>query len=258
MAIKITVLGSGTSTGVPMLGCHCQVCLSSDPRNFRTRSSIAVEVDDELSFVIDTGPEFRLQMVREKIKPPTNYIFTHTHADHCHGFDDLRSVYFIARKPIRCYAREEFIDEFKRRFHYIFEDTGYQGVRPEIDFIAIPESGSFSIGNLTIETFSCPHGNIKTSIFKVNSFAYATDFKSFPENVISAWKNNIDTMIASGIRYGTHHTHSTIDETLALFTQLNVKCGFITHISHEVDHATVSKNLPKNIQLAYDGLTFKV
>ncbi len=261
MEIDVTILGSGTSTGVPMIGCNCTVCLSQNPRNHRTRVSIYVQVStskQQNSFVVDTGPEFRLQMVREKVPPPVDYIYTHIHADHCHGFDDLRSVYFAVKKPLRCYAKLEFIDEIKKRFHYMFEDTGYQGGRPVIEFLAIPESGIFKIQDLLIETFSCPHGNVLTSIFKIGSFVYATDFKILPPEVIAAWTGKIHTMIASGIRYGTHHTHSTIEETVALFKLMQVKRGIITHLSHEVDYEPVSKNLPENIELAYDGMKLKI
>ena len=190
--------------------------------------------------------------------PPIHYLYTHTHADHCHGFDDLRSVYFSAGQPLKCYARAEFIAELKQRFRYIFEDTGYQGGKPLIDFVEIPETGRFFVDKLPVETISCVHGNVKTSIFKFGRFVYATDFKFFTPENIESWRGSIDTMIASGIRYGKHHTHSTIEETLILFTQLAVKRGIITHLSHDVDYETVSQKLPAHAELAYDGMTFKI
>lgn len=259
MSLQVEILGCGTSTGVPVLGCPCSVCLGDQPRNQRWRTSIAIKTPSGQDLVVDTGPEFRLQALRAGIKNLQRVLYTHIHADHVHGFDDLRGLYFNSQKPITCWLHPEYMKELKHRFHYAFEDTGYLGGRPEIHLTPLPEeSGVFSIGDMEVETFLVPHGNARTNVFRFGSFAYATDFKSFTDEAIRAWRGKVHTMIASGLRWKEHKTHSTVPETLELFKLLDVERGIITHMSHDVDYFNDSNKMPQGVELAYDGMQISV
>jgi phosphoribosyl 1,2-cyclic phosphate phosphodiesterase len=259
MSISVEILGCGTSTGVPVIGCSCRVCKSEHPRNQRWRTSIALHTPSKESLVVDTGPEFRLQLLRAGITKLRRIIYTHIHADHLHGFDDLRGLYFNNQKSIDCWIHPNHLRELKHRFHYAFEDTGYLGGRPEIQLNPLPtNSGIFSIGDMDVETFLVPHGNTWTNIFRFGRFAYATDFKLFTDEVLRAWRGKIHTMIASGLRWKDHKTHSTISETLELFKQLDVERGIITHMSHDIDYLEDSPKLPQGVELAYDGMKLTI
>lgn len=255
MGVQVTILGSGTSTGVPVLGCSCDVCKSRDPRNERWRASILIKTSEGIPIVIDTGPEFRLQLIRAQVSELQHVIYTHLHADHCHGFDDLRGLFFNSGNPISCYLDAEYIGELKNRFHYAFEDTGYLGGRPDIHLNPLPQDGGrFDIAGQEADTIRLPHGNVLTNAFRFGNFAYATDFKEFPQEAIERWRGKIHTMVASGLRWREHKTHSTISETLAIFKALGVKRGIVTHMNHEIEYVRDSKLIPEGVELAYDGL----
>lgn len=255
MGLRVTILGCGTSTGVPVLGCSCEVCLSKDPKNHRWRTSILVHTSENIPIVIDTGPEFRLQLLRAGVSQLQQVLYTHLHADHSHGFDDLRGLYFNSGHPITCHLDPEYIGELKQRFHYAFEDTGYLGGKPDLHLSPLPQNaGTFKIAGQEIETVRLPHGNVYTNAFRFGAFAYATDFKGFTEEALNLWRGKIHTMVASGLRWREHKTHSTIGETLEVFKALGVKRGIITHLNHEIDYNRDSKLMPEGVELAYDGL----
>ena len=251
--MKIVILGSGTSTGVPVLGCQCSVCLSDSKYNKRTRSSIAIATDSVGWIVVDTAPEFRLQALDAGIHRVEVVLYTHLHADHCAGFDDLRAFSFGDEHSIDCFMAPEFMEEFKDRFGYVFRDTGYMGAKPKIELKEIIPAG-FVVHGLKIEPIRLPHGHLKTVAYRIGNFLYATDFKSFSSSQIKKLSGKIDTMIASGIHFGEHAAHSTIPETIELFQKLEVKQGIITHLSHEVDYLRDNSRLPDNVFLAYDGM----
>lgn len=251
--MKITILGSGTSTGVPVIGCPCAVCSSPDIRNKRTRASIAVQEGSE-TLLIDTSPEMRLQVLAAGIVDISAVLYTHTHADHTQGFDDLRGFYFRSRKAVDCYLMEEYHAEFRERFRYAFEDTGYQGATPQVNLKAMPLA-RFNLGSFVIDPVRLPHGHVNTCGFRFGNFVYATDFKRFPADVIEKWRGHIHTMVASGIHFGTHKAHSVIPETIELFRQLGVKRGIISHLAHDVDYAKHNAEMPPGVELAYDGMT---
>lgn len=251
--MKAIILGSGTSTGVPVIACSCAVCLSDHPRNKRTRASIAVQKGGE-TLLIDTSPEMRLQVLAAKISKISAVLYTHLHADHVHGFDDLRAFHFVNRQPLDVYMLPELIPEFKSRFHYAFEDTGYKGAIPQVQLHSIPE-GPFEIGPFKIEPVRLPHGHVTTCGFRFENFAYATDFKEFPRRVIDRWRGKIHSMVASGIHFGQHASHSVIPETIALFEDLRVKRGVLSHLAHEVEYIEHSACLPPQVELAFDGMT---
>lgn len=255
--MRVVVLGSGTSTGVPVIGCTCAVCQDKRPGNQRFRASIAIISDSGFTVVVDTAPEFRLQLLRENIQRLDAVLYTHMHADHTHGFDDLRAFYFHHKQPVKCYVAADVIPEFKSRFAYAFEDTGYLGAKPQVDLETTPEK-PFMLGDLNIEPITLPHGHVSVVGFKIGRFAYVTDFKTFSPAQIAAWKGKIDVMIASGIHFGTHATHSTIPETLALFKQLGVRQGYLTHLAHDVEYYGDAARLPADVAFAYDGLSLTI
>ena len=252
--MRVVILGSGTSAGVPVLGCTCEVCRSTDPKSKRTRASIFVECSPKQRLLIDTAPEMRLQMLAAGLSRADAVLYTHMHADHTHGFDDLRAFYFHEKSPVPVYLLERYQDEMRQRFSYAFRDTGYIGTKPQIELHTIPENASFSAAGQSIESIVLPHGNVVSAAFLIGNFAYATDFKAFSAAQIKAWRGRIDTMVASGIHFGQHPTHSVIPETLALFEALQVRRGILSHLSHDVDHDRDQKRLPPNISFAYDGM----
>lgn len=256
--MKVVVLGSGTSTGVPVIGCECEVCQSKAERNQRTRASLAVTSSSgATTLVIDTATEFRLQVLRAGIKKVDAVLYTHIHADHCHGFDDLRAFSFREKKVIPCFLGVDHEQEFRARFQYAFDDTGYNGSKPQITLERIPE-GPFQIGDLSIDPIILPHGHVRTWGFRIGNFAYATDFKTFSEDQIARWRGKIKTMVASGIHFGRHSTHSVIPETIELFRRLDVQHGVITHLAHEIDYLRDGERLPSHVEFAYDGMTIDV
>lgn len=251
--MRVVVLGSGTSTGVPMIGCDCSVCTSTDPKNSRFRSSIAIMNDTGEWLIFDTPPEFRQQVIGAGIKKLKNVVYTHLHADHIFGFDDLRAFCFKGEDAVSCYVAEDCLEEFRERFGYAFYDTGYSGAKPKIVLKPIP-SDPFSINGIHLEPIRLTHGNVMTTGFKIGKFAYFTDFKGFPKSFIREWKGRIDVALASGIHFGSHSAHNSVQETMQLFSDLGVKRGYITHLSHRIDYNRDSHRLYKNIEFAYDGL----
>jgi phosphoribosyl 1,2-cyclic phosphate phosphodiesterase len=251
--MRVHILGSGTSSGVPVIGCHCSVCKSKDPKNHRTRASIAIS-EAGRTIMIDTAPEMRLQVLRAGIDEIDGLLYSHMHADHTAGFDDLRAFYFKSRRALECYLLPEYFEELRTRFRYAFVDTGYYGLTPQVNLHAIPDK-SFQLAGFDIEPVRLTHGNVPSCGFRVGRFAYATDFKNFPQETIKAWRGKIDVMVASGIHFGTHKTHSVIPETLQLFDDLAVKRGIISHLAHDVDYVEHAALLPDFAEYAFDGMT---
>lgn len=254
MLRKVTVLGCGTSTGVPVIACQCPVCCSSAPRNKRLRSSVLL-TSDQAKIVIDTTPEFRLQMLNAQVKELTAVLYTHIHADHCHGFDDLRMFAFgDNHPPIVCYIDRCYLDEFKAKFPYAFKATSYSGTVPEISLLAIPADNSLRVADLDFETVQLAHGRVSSTAFRTGSFAYVTDFKGFPIELLDRWRKKITTLIISGVHFREHQSHSSIPESLAIASELGVDRCYITHLSHEVDYYQHAHRLPAGVEFAYDGL----
>jgi phosphoribosyl 1,2-cyclic phosphate phosphodiesterase len=255
MSLKVTVLGSGTSTGVPVIACGCAVC--RDPGiNRRLRASILIEAGGE-TIVVDTGPDFRAQMLAAQVRRLDRVLYTHLHADHTHGFDDVRAFHFERQVPVVLHLAEEHVADFKARFAYVFQDDGYIVTKPTVDLVPF-RAGTFQAGPLEVEAVRLPHGTMTSYAFKIGGFVYATDFKAMPEAVIQRWKGTIDTMIASGVHYRPHPAHSNVPETVALLGRLGVRRGFITHMNHEVDARIDQARLPPGIAFAQDGLELTV
>lgn len=251
---EITVLGSGTSTGVPVVGCSCSVCMSSSPYDKRLRSSLYfLDKKKKRSVLIDAGTDLRTQLLSNNISDVDYIFFTHTHADHCHGLDDIRPIFFKKRKVIKIFAAPEHKKEISDKFYYIFRDTGYLGLKPHLEFLSEKELKE-DFKDIGIETASLPHGSTESTLYKLGSFIYATDFKTIPKELIQKWQGKVDLMVASAPTYKEHKTHSCVPETIEIFKKLGVKKGYLTHLSHQIDHSSHSERLPSYAAFAYDGL----
>ncbi len=251
MSIKITFLGSGTSQGVPLIACNCEVCTSADPKDKRLRSSILIE-SAKTRIVIDSGPDFRQQLLREKIKRLDAVVYTHEHKDHIAGLDEVKAFNFINKMRMPVYATTRVQGALKREFAYIFADEKYPGI-PEVDLVDF-ENEVFTIGDLVIEPINVMHYKLPVKGFRVNDFAYVTDSNFIAETEKEKLKN-LDVLVLNSLRREPHISHFTFQEAIDLVNDLKPRKAYFTHISHQLGlHAEVNKELPSNIELAFDGL----
>lgn len=250
--IKITILGSGTSSGIPTLGCSCETCTSDDPKDNRKRSSVLLQ-SDLTTVIIDTSPDFREQMLLNRVDNIDGIIFTHHHFDHIGGFDDIRPFNFRSGKPLPIYLNQKTLTELKRTFTYAFEKPEQIGGGvPQIS-INLIEDGKFRIGDIELEIVPYFHGKLQVLGFRVNNFAYCTDTNYIPDESMEKLKD-LDILVIDALRYHKHPTHFTIDEALYIIEILKPKKAFLTHISHQIKHRNLEKQLPENVCISYDGL----
>lgn len=252
--LKITILGSGTSTGVPMPGCDCPVCHSENPRNHRLRTSALISFRGK-NILIDVGPDFRQQMLTAKVAQIDAVVFTHAHADHVLGVDDLRVYNFKLNGPIPCYGTKDTLDQIKRIFYYVFDrDPRHMGGSvANLDLHPFENFESLNLFGLAITPFPLVHGNVAVTGFRFGNFAYATDCKEISDEA-RACLAGIDVMVLDGLREKEHPTHMTIAQAIEAGEKLGVKKLYLIHMSHSVEYEAVSKTLPGWVELAYDGL----
>ncbi len=251
MSIKITFLGTGTSQGVPIVACDCDVCSSADSRDKRLRSSILVETE-KTRFVIDAGPDFRQQLLFQKIKQLDAVVFTHEHKDHIAGLDDVKAFNFINRMRMPIYATKRVETALHREFAYIFSEEKYPGI-PEIDLINF-DNEPFYVGDILLTPVNVMHYKLPVKGFRINDFAYVTDANFIPEEEKLKLKN-LNVLVLNALRREPHVSHFTFEEAIDLVNELKPKKAYFTHISHQLGlHETISKELPNNIELAVDGL----
>ncbi|MEO6883553.1 MAG: MBL fold metallo-hydrolase [Bacteroidia bacterium] len=249
--MKITFLGTGTSQGVPLIGCSCEVCSSTDAHDKRLRSSILIESQKKV-FVIDTGPDFRQQMLRENVQQLDAVIFTHEHKDHLAGFDDIRAFNYLTKKPVEVYANQNVVNAIKREFPYIFEKIKYPGV-PEINLHLIDEK-PFEIEGTTFIPIEVMHHKLPVLGFRVGDFTYITDANFISEEEKKKVFGS-KVVVLNALRRETHISHFTFDEAIALAKEFGAEKTYFTHISHQLGlHKNIETELPKNIHLAFDGL----
>lgn len=254
--MQITFTGTGTSQGIPVIACPCDVCQSEDSRDKRLRSSIHIQTDTA-SIVIDTGPDFRQQMLRENIKQLDAVVFTHEHKDHTAGLDDVRAFNFVHQKAMKVYATKQVQEALKREFAYAFADTKYPGV-PEITLEEIDSDNPFIINGLTFIPILVYHYKLPVLGFRVGDFTYITDANFIPEEEKEKIKGS-KVIVINTLRRQTHISHYTLDEAIALMEELKPEKAYFTHISHQLGkHEDVSKELPPYIHLAFDGLKILV
>lgn len=249
--LKITFLGTGTSTGVPMIACGCKVCTSENAKDKRLRSSILVQ-SSTTSFVVDTTPDFRYQMLRENIKNLDAILFTHPHKDHIAGLDDVKAFYFFTGNPMEVYANSLTEEALKREFAYVFADKRYPGI-PEINLNTI-DLTPFLIGDIPVIPILVWHLKMPVFGYRFGNFTYITDANRIDEQEKEKIKGS-EAMVVNALRHKGHIAHFSVNEAIALVQELNVPKGYFTHISHQLGlHKKICGELPAGISLAYDGL----
>lgn len=252
--MRIVFLGTGTSVGVPAIGCSCPVCTSTDPRNNRLRVSVYMQTETGLSILVDTGPDLRQQALRYGITRVDAVLFTHAHADHIFGMDDLRRFNQNSDHALPCYADRETAESIKSVFGYSMNHN-MGGALPLIEVIEI--DGSFDIDGVHVVPIPLEHGWRKSTGYRIGRFAYLTDCDGVPETSVDML-DGLDVLVIDGLRFRDHPTHFTIPQAVETIERIRPRRAYITHMSHGVDHETVSKQLPEHVDLAYDGLELVV
>lgn len=252
---KITFLGTGTSQGIPIIGSTHPVCLSADKRDKRLRVSVLIEWENSC-FVIDCGPDFRYQMLRAQVLKIDGILFTHEHADHVAGLDDIRPFVFkMGAMPI--YGEKRVLDDLKKRFGYVFETENRYPGAPKVNINEITEA-PFELNDKTVTPIRVHHGELPILGYRIGDIAYLTDVKSI-EKEFKAKLIGLDVLVLSALRIEPHYSHLNLEEALDLIRELQPKRAYLSHISHKLGfHAEVEKNLPENVFLAYDELVVVV
>lgn len=251
--MKITFLGTGTSQGIPVIACDCDVCCSDDPKDKRLRSSVLVQIESK-NIVIDTGPDFRQQMLREQVNQLDAVLFTHAHKDHTAGLDDIRAYNQAQQKAIDVYAKVEVQENLKKEFAYIFNDYKYPGI-PEIDLHTIDKESNLVIDNTPITPIEVMHYKLPILGYRINDVTYITDAKTISDTEKEKIKGS-RILIINALRIKEHISHMNLTQALELVKELKPEVAYFTHISDGLGkHEVISKQLPNNIHLAYDGLT---
>lgn len=251
-AVKVTVLGSGTSMGVPVIGCKCKVCTSDDPRNTRLRSSIKLTIG-ERTILIDCGVDMRHQLLRRPIDHLDAVLITHTHADHLHGLDDLRAFCYFQRQCMPIYTTRPFIDDINVRFAYAFNPPQMGGGVPLLDLIEITPGQTADISGVPVLPLEIMHGKLPILGFRFGPFAYLTDCSLIPDETAELLAG-VDTVVVSALREREHPTHFNISQATEAARKLGVKKAYLIHMAHDVEHAETEAELPDWVRLAYDGL----
>lgn len=253
--MKVTFLGTGTSQGVPIIGCNCNVCSSPDAKDNRLRCSVYIETGGKY-FVIDTGPDFRQQLLREKILKLDAVIFTHSHKDHISGFDDIRAFNYINKKPVEVYLEDYVLNAIKRDFFYIFEEFKYPGV-PEANFHII-KNEEFFVEGIKILPVRVHHFKMPVLGFRIGNFTYITDANSISNYEIEKIYGT-EILVINALRKETHISHFSLSEAVQMAKKINAKQTYITHLSHQMGlHSEINAELPPEIQLAWDGLSIEI
>jgi phosphoribosyl 1,2-cyclic phosphate phosphodiesterase len=254
--LRVHVLGSGTSVGVPVIGCDCPVCTSNDPRNKRLRSSIALEADGR-RLLIDCSTDFRAQMLRDPLPRIDALLLTHTHSDHVGGIDDLRIFNYRQGEAIPVYSTPGFLDDLKARFHYAFDPLQKGGGVPHLDLCSVTPGVPFAAAGVPVLPVRIMHGKLPILGFRVGDFAYLTDCSAIPPESESLL-HGLDTLILSALRHTPHPTHFTLEQALEAARRLAPRCVFFTHVADELDHETTNRALPDWARLAHDGQVLEV
>ena len=254
MTTKLTFLGTGTSQGVPMIGCGCEVCLSKDPRDQRLRSSVLVE-HEGLTILVDAGPDFRQQMLRAGVSHLDAIILTHNHKDHTGGLDDIRAFNYLEKKASQIYCEKYVEDSLRMEYSYAFEKIKYPGA-PEWDVHIIDEK-PFSINGVEIIPIRGMHYKLPVLGFRFGNIAYCTDMNHIPEEEFSKL-TGLDHFIINTVRYGKHISHFSLEEAVTVAQKVGAKHSWLTHLSHQLPcYTALAAELPEGILPAYDGLTIE-
>lgn len=247
----VTFLGTGTSTGVPVIGCRCGVCTSAEPKNKRLRQSVKIEAGGK-NFLIDTTPDLRLQLLRHPMPRLDFILFTHSHSDHLMGLDDIRPFNFRQREPIHAFASAPTAKAVRRAFSYIWGDSQIGGGKPQLELHEV--DGPFSHEGIDVVPIPVAHGDWTIFGYRIGAFAYITDTNGIPDASMKLLEG-IDTLALDGLRPSPPHpTHFTIGEAVQVAKTIGARQTYLIHLTHEVDHAAFEGRLPAGVHLAYDGL----
>jgi phosphoribosyl 1,2-cyclic phosphate phosphodiesterase len=258
--VKLTFLGTGTSFGIPIIGCSCGVCRSADPRDRRMRVGAVIEGDDGTRLLLDTPPELRLQLVRDGIDQVDAVFFTHDHADHIHGIDDLRAITVRTREPLPLYAAPEVLARLAQRFPYIFDAAMRPAPgtsRPELEPRVILDRDHVHVGALDFEAIAVPHGSMPVLAFRVGDIGYVTDAKRLPDDARDRLRG-VRVLVLNALFRRPHPTHLSIGEAVETARAIGAERTFLIHLTHETSHADLEAELPPDVRPAYDGLVLTV
>ena len=251
--MKITFLGTGTSQGVPFIGCDCTICTSIDPRDNRLRTSVWIDTP-EASIVIDSGPDFRQQMLRAGVRRLDAIVFTHGHKDHTAGMDDVRAYNYHDNKAMQVYANEHTQEVLKREFQYVFQEHNYPGV-PQVHLNTINDDHSFMVNGLEIIPIKVMHYKLEVLGFRIGDFTYITDANYIDKKELAKAKGS-KIVVLNALRHQQHISHYTLSEAIQVAQEIGAERTYFTHISHQLGlHKEIDTTLPSNMHLAYDGLS---
>lgn len=256
--MKVTVLGCGSSSGVPEIGCQCTVCTSDNPKNKRTRVSVLVETGDK-RLLIDTAPDLRQQALREGFDTVDAVLYTHDHADHSHGIDDVRAYNFLQKDKIPCYANPETAEGLRRKFPYVFSLESYEGGGlPKLEMRAFaPDAPEIRPAGVPVIPLDLPHGRRRTAGFRIGDLAYVVDCHDIPAEALARLAQ-VKTLILDCVQLKSHNTHLNLETALLLCRKVGAPRTYLTHLGHDFDDRKFpAEDLPKGVKLAYDGLTLK-
>lgn len=258
--MRLTFLGTGTSFGIPVVGCECATCTSGDPRDRRTRNSALVHLPEGL-LLVDAPPELRLQLVDAKVRSLEAVWFTHAHADHVHGIDDLRVFSARAHRPLPAYVPEEYVEELQGRFPYIFDPSILPPAgttRPELRLCPIRRGEPLDILGARFRPLRVPHGAVPVYGFRVGNLGYITDGKSLPPDVMVGLRG-VEVLVINALWYGDPHpTHFNVEEAVEAARAVGAGRTYLIHMTHRLRHADLAKRLPAGVEPAFDGLTLEI
>ena len=250
--MRVVFLGTATSYGVPQIGCACGTCTSSDPKNFRTRAAIYVETNEGVHLLVDSGPDLRTQALREGITRVDAVLYTHLHADHTNGIDDLKAFNAALGGVLPCYGHAETGAALRQRFAYAFAGTPWVGLIPHITFTSV-DLDPFQVGPACIQPIPLCHGSIRATGYRIGGFAYLTDTSGVPA-ASRALLRGLDVLVVDALRWEPHPTHLSVPEALDVVADLDPQRAYLTHVSHAVEHNTTNARIGPRTQVAYDGL----
>lgn len=253
--MQLTILGAGSSAGTPIIGCHCDTCTSENPRNKRSRCSSVVTLDSGEVILIDTGPDLRLQALREGFTRADAVLYTHTHADHLHGIDDLRGFCQVNRRQIPLYTYKEAVTHIKEKFGYTLREPGDFWGLPVLSIHEV--DAPFDLFGTKITPIPIMHGRIQIHAYRIGNIAYMTDVSSIPESSLKLLEG-LDLLLIDCLREEKHPTHINIEQSLDYVSQINAKQSVLIHMTHELEYEALTEKLPKNVAVGYDGMKLTV